>query len=285
MDKHFRTTSFDNNMPVIMACLSTWYINFHDVQTEGVIPYSQYLNQFATYLQQAIMESNGKYVDRNGNEVTYRTSSVVWGEPGTNSQHAFFQLLHQGTTLIPCDFIGFKESLYQNQEHQDKLMANFFAQTEALMVGKTKEQVLGHKTGIEDSRDTTTPFKVFEGNRPTNTLLIDRLSPRSLGQLIALYEHKIFVQGVIWNIYKTISRWCSRGFVDKSRHRLLWQSDWRGLACRRICRSNRNHETPGANWTSISSRDIERQPIGYGSGTCYATSNRQGQRPVSQTSR
>jgi glucose-6-phosphate isomerase len=201
MDKHFRTTSFDNNMPVIMACLSTWYINFHDVQTEGVIPYSQYLNQFATYLQQAIMESNGKYVDRNGNEVTYRTSSVVWGEPGTNSQHAFFQLLHQGTTLIPCDFIGFKESLYQNQEHQDKLMANFFAQTEALMVGKTKEQDLGHKTGIEDSRDTTTPFKVFEGNRPTNTLLIDRLSPRSLGQLIALYEHKIFVQGVIWNIY------------------------------------------------------------------------------------
>ncbi len=201
MDKHFRTTPFDSNMPAILACLSTWYINFHDVQTEGVIPYSQYLNQFATYLQQAVMESNGKYIDRNGKEVTYRTSSVVWGEPGTNAQHAFFQLLHQGTTLIPCDFIGFKESLYQNQEHQDKLIANFFAQTEALMVGKTKEQVLGHKAGIADAQDSTVPFKVFQGNRPTNTLLIDRLSPRSLGQLIALYEHKIFVQGVIWNIY------------------------------------------------------------------------------------
>ncbi len=201
MDKHFRTASFDSNMPAILACLSTWYINFHDVQTEGVIPYSQYLNQFATYLQQAVMESNGKYIDRNGKEVTYRTSSVVWGEPGTNAQHAFFQLLHQGTTMIPCDFIGFKESLYQNQEHQDKLMANFFAQTEALMVGKTKEQVLGHKPGIADAQESTLPFKVFQGNRPTNTLLIDRLSPRSLGQLIALYEHKIFVQGVIWNIY------------------------------------------------------------------------------------
>ncbi len=201
MDKHFRTASFENNMPVILACLSTWYINFHDVQTEGVIPYSQYLNQFATYLQQAVMESNGKYIGRHGKAVTYRTSSVVWGEPGTNSQHAFFQLLHQGTTLIPCDFIGFKESLYQNQEHQDKLMANFFAQTEALMVGKTKEQVLTNTSDTGDLNQDIAPFKVFEGNRPTNTLLLDKLSPRSLGQLIALYEHKIFVQGVVWNIY------------------------------------------------------------------------------------
>ena len=201
MDQHFKDTPFEQNIPVIMACLSVWYINFHDVQTEGVIPYSQYLNQFSTYLQQAIMESNGKYVDRNGHKVNYRTSSVVWGEPGTNSQHAFFQLLHQGTTLIPCDFIGFKKSLFENKEHQDKLMANFFAQTEALMVGKSEEEVLSemNQKGMVDK--SIVPFKIFEGNRPTNTLLIDQLTPKSLGRLIALYEHKIFVQGVVWNIY------------------------------------------------------------------------------------
>jgi glucose-6-phosphate isomerase len=204
MDTHFKNEPFEKNMPVIMACLGVWYNNFFECESQAVLPYSQYLNQFATYLQQAIMESNGKSVDRNGDKVNYQTGEIVWGEPGTNSQHAFFQLLHQGTKIIPADFIAFAESLHGNQDHQDKLMSNFFAQTEALMNGKTKEQVLEEfeKASVSDSiKEQLTSFKVFEGNRPTTTLLIDKLTPESLGKLVALYEHKIFVQGVIWNVF------------------------------------------------------------------------------------
>lgn len=196
MDEHFKNTSFDKNIPVITALLSVWYNNFFNVETEAVIPYSQYLNQFATYLQQGIMESNGKSVDRNGNLVKYQTGTIIWGEPGTNSQHAFFQLIHQGTKLIPAEFIGFAKSLHGSKDHQDKLMSNFFAQTEALLNGKTREEVIS-----EGASNQLTPFKIFEGNKPTTTILIDKLSPESLGKLIALYEHKIFVQGIVWNIY------------------------------------------------------------------------------------
>jgi glucose-6-phosphate isomerase len=196
MDEHFKSTSFDQNLPVVTALLSVWYNNFFGVETEAIIPYSQYLNQFATYLQQGIMESNGKSVDRNGNPVNYQTGTIIWGEPGTNAQHAFFQLIHQGTKLIPAEFIGFSKSLHGNQDHQDKLMSNFFAQTEALLNGKTKEEVVA-----EGTPNRLTPFKVFGGNKPTTTILIDQLTPESLGKLIALYEHKIFVQGVIWNIF------------------------------------------------------------------------------------
>ena len=196
MDEHFKNTPFDQNLPVVTALLSVWYNNFFGVETEAIIPYSQYLNQFATYLQQGIMESNGKSVDRNGNPVNYQTGTIIWGEPGTNSQHAFFQLIHQGTKLIPAEFIGFSKSLHGNQDHQDKLMSNFFAQTEALLNGKTKEEVVA-----EGTSNQLVPFKVFEGNKPTTTILIDQLTPESLGKLIALYEHKIFVQGVVWNIF------------------------------------------------------------------------------------
>ncbi|MCL4119584.1 UNVERIFIED_CONTAM: hypothetical protein GTU68_042895 [Idotea baltica] len=189
MDEHFKTADFEDNIPVVLALLSVWYNNFHEAETEVIIPYTQYLSRFSAYLQQGIMESNGKSVDRDGNKTAYETGTIIWGEPGTNSQHAFFQLIHQGTKLIPADFIGFKNSLHGDTDHHNKLMANFFAQTEALMNGKTSEI------------NNLTPFKVFEGNNPTNTILIDKLSPRSLGALIALYEHKIFVQGVIWNIF------------------------------------------------------------------------------------
>lgn len=204
MDEHFKNEPFEKNIPIIMACLGIWYNNFFGFETEAVIPYTQYLNQFATYLQQAIMESNGKSVDRNGDIVDYQTSTIVWGEPGTNSQHAFFQLLHQGTKIVPADFIAFAKSLHGNNEHQNKLMSNFFAQTEALMNGKTKEEVLNEfktESISESQKNQLANYKVFKGNRPTNTLLIDKLTPQSLGKLVALYEHKIFVQGVIWNIY------------------------------------------------------------------------------------
>ncbi|MGB6267482.1 MAG: glucose-6-phosphate isomerase [Olleya sp.] len=204
MDVHFKNEDFDKNIPVILALLSIWYNNFFKAESEAVIPYTQYLTQFATYLQQGIMESNGKSIDRNGNPVNYQTGTIIWGEPGTNSQHAFFQLIHQGTKLIPADFIGFATSLHGNQEHQDKLMSNYFAQTEALLNGKTKDEVLTEfrAQGIsEDKIKTLTPFKVFEGNKPTNTIFIKKLTPESLGKLIAMYEHKIFVQGIIWNIY------------------------------------------------------------------------------------
>jgi glucose-6-phosphate isomerase len=196
MDEHFKNEDFDSNIPVILALISVWYNNFFNAESEVIIPYSQYLNQFATYLQQGIMESNGKSVDRNGNAIDYQTGTIIWGEPGTNSQHAFFQLIHQGTKLIPADFIGFVKSLHGNQDHQDKLTSNFLAQTEALLNGKTKAEVIAEGTQAD-----IIPFKVFKGNKPTNTLFINKLSPESLGKLIAMYEHKIFVQGIIWNIF------------------------------------------------------------------------------------
>ena len=203
MDEHFKNTPFKNNAPVILSLIGIWYTNFFNAQTEAILPYTQYLSKLAPYLQQAIMESNGKSVDRNGNPVNYQTGNVIWGSTGTNSQHAFMQLLHQGTKLIPADFIGFKESLYGNKEHHDKLMANFFAQTQALAKGKTKEEVhLDLKTqGKMNEIETLLPYKVFEGNKPSTTILIEKLTPKTLGSLIAFYEHKIFVQGVIWNIF------------------------------------------------------------------------------------
>ena len=204
MDEHFKITSFDKNIPVVLALLSIWYNNFFGAESEALIPYTQYLQKLAPYLQQGIMESNGKSIGRDGKPVNYQTGTIIWGEPGTNSQHAFFQLIHQGTKLIPTDFIGFVNSLYGNKDHHDKLMSNFFAQTEALLNGKTEAQVRDefNKQGVSSEKtDYLTPFKVFEGNKPTNTILIDKLTPESLGSLIAMYEHKIFVQGVIWNIF------------------------------------------------------------------------------------
>ncbi|WP_209401604.1 glucose-6-phosphate isomerase [Pseudozobellia sp. WGM2] len=204
MDEHFKTADFKENIPVLLALISVWYNNFYGAETEAIIPYTQYLSRFSAYLQQGIMESNGKSVDRNGNRVSYETGTIIWGEPGTNSQHAFFQLIHQGTKLIPADFIGFKKSLHGDVDHHNKLMANFFAQTEALMNGKTAEEVrseLEAKGMNEEAIKKLIPFKVFEGNKPTNTILIDKLTPKSLGSLIALYEHKIFVQGILWNIF------------------------------------------------------------------------------------
>ncbi|MGB1210794.1 MAG: glucose-6-phosphate isomerase [Lacinutrix venerupis] len=204
MDIHFKNEEFSNNIPVVLALISVWYNNFFKAESEAVIAYSQYLNQFATYLQQGIMESNGKSIDRNGNRVNYETGTLIWGEPGTNSQHAFFQLIHQGTKLIPADFIGFAQSLHGNKDHNDKLISNYIAQTEALLNGKTKEEVLEElkeKNLSEAEINELLPFKVFEGNKPTNTIFIIKLTPESLGKLIAMYEHKIFVQGIIWNIY------------------------------------------------------------------------------------
>ncbi len=204
MDDHFKDTHFSQNAPVILALLSIWYNNFFGAESEALIPYTQYLQKLAPYLQQGIMESNGKSIGRDGLPVNYQTGTIIWGEPGTNSQHAFFQLIHQGTKLIPADFIGFTEPLYGNQDHHNKLMSNFFAQTEALLNGKTESQVKAEfeKQGISGQQaDFLLPFKVFTGNKPTNTILIQKLTPKSLGSLIALYEHKIFVQGVIWNIF------------------------------------------------------------------------------------
>jgi len=204
MDEHFKTEKFDKNIPVILALLSIWYNNFFGAESEALIPYTQYLQKLAPYLQQGIMESNGKSVGRDGNPVNYQTGTIIWGEPGTNSQHAFFQLIHQGTKLIPTDFIGFVKPLYGDNDHHDKLMSNFFAQTEALLNGKTEDQVRAEftKTNLSSGQaDFLTPFKIFQGNKPTNTLLIQKLTPETLGSLISLYEHKIFVQGVIWNIF------------------------------------------------------------------------------------
>jgi glucose-6-phosphate isomerase len=204
MDEHFKNESFEKNIPVTLALLSVWYNNFFGAESEALIPYTQYLQKLAPYLQQGIMESNGKSIGRDGKPVNYQTGTIIWGEPGTNSQHAFFQLIHQGTKLIPTDFIGYKEALYGNKDHHDKLMSNFFAQTEALLMGKTEDQVKSEfqKQGISGEKAAfLLPFKVFTGNKPTNTLLIDKLTPASLGALVALYEHKIFVQGVIWNIF------------------------------------------------------------------------------------
>jgi glucose-6-phosphate isomerase len=204
MDEHFASAPFEDNIPVMLAVLTVWYNNFLGAQSEAVIPYTQYLNRLPAYLQQGIMESNGKSVDRAGKAVHYNTGNIIWGEPGTNSQHAFFQLMHQGTKLIPTHFIGFSTALHGNKAHHDKLMANFFAQTEALMSGKTEEQV--REELIQKGMDKTemehlVPFKIFTGNKPTTTLLIDKLTPNTLGSLVAMYEHKIFVEGVVWNIY------------------------------------------------------------------------------------
>lgn len=204
MDEHFKTTNFDKNIPVTLALLSVWYNNFFGAESEALIPYTQYLQKLAPYLQQGTMESNGKSVGRDGKQVNYQTGTIIWGEPGTNSQHAFFQLIHQGTKLIPVDFIGFVKPLYGDEDHHDKLMSNFFAQTEALMNGKTAEQVQVefNKQGLsEEKAKFLLSYKVFAGNKPTNTILIQKLTPKTLGSLIALYEHKIFVQGIIWNIF------------------------------------------------------------------------------------
>lgn len=204
VDGHFRSTDFDKNIPVLMALVSLWYINFFGAQTEAILPYDQYLHRFAAYFQQGNMESNGKSVDRNGEEVDYATGPIIWGEPGTNGQHAFYQLIHQGTLLIPCDFIAPAQTHNPLGDHHSKLLSNFFAQTEALMNGKSEEEVQQElikagKSAEEIAR--LTPFKMFPGNRPTNSILVKKITPTTLGQLIALYEHKIFVQGVIWNIF------------------------------------------------------------------------------------
>ncbi len=204
MDEHFATTPFEENIPIMLALLTVWYNNFLGAQSEAVIPYTQYLNRLPAYLQQGIMESNGKSIDRTGKAVSYNTGNIIWGEPGTNSQHAFFQLMHQGTKLIPAHFIGFVDALYGNKDHHDKLMANFFAQTEALMSGKTEAQVreeLTQKGMDKAAMEQLVPFKIFTGNKPTTTLLIDKLTPKTLGALVAMYEHKIFVEGVVWNIF------------------------------------------------------------------------------------
>lgn len=204
MDEHFRTTPLDKNIPVILALIGVWYNNFFGAETEAILPYDQYLHRFPAYFQQGNMESNGKYVDRSGKAVSYETGPVIWGEPGTNGQHAFYQLIHQGTKLIPCDFIAPAVSQNPVGEHHPILLSNFFAQTEALMMGKTEEEVRAElqAAGLNPAEiKKLLPFKVFEGNRPTNSILVKKITPRTLGQLIAMYEHKIFVQGVIWNIF------------------------------------------------------------------------------------
>jgi glucose-6-phosphate isomerase len=204
MDEHFKNEEFNSNIPVILALISVWYNNFFNAETEAIIPYSQYLHQFATYLQQGIMESNGKGVDRSGKPINYETGTIIWGGSGTNAQHAFFQLIHQGTKLIPADFIGFVKSLHGNKDHHDKLISNYLAQTEALLNGKSKEEVSNELETANLSKEEIEfqlPFKVFQGNKPTNSIFINKLSPESLGKLIAMYEHKIFVQGILWNIF------------------------------------------------------------------------------------
>jgi glucose-6-phosphate isomerase len=203
-DLHFKETAFEENIPVLLALISLWYINFFGAQTEAILPYDQYMHRFAAYFQQGNMESNGKSVDRNGDAVTYSTGPVIWGEPGTNGQHAFYQLIHQGTPLIPCDFIAPAQSHNPVGDHHQKLLSNFFAQTEALMNGKTEAEVkeeLISSGKAENNIATLAPYKIFSGNRPTNSILLKKITPYSLGQLIAVYEHKIFVQGVIWNIF------------------------------------------------------------------------------------
>lgn len=203
-DIHFQTADFKENVPVIMGLMGIWYRNFFDAGTYAILPYSQYLDRFAAYLQQGDMESNGKCVDRNGNFVEYETGPIIWGEPGTNGQHAFYQLIHQGTELIPADFIAYVKSCNEVSDHQEKLMANFFAQTEALAFGKTEEEARAElvKSGTSENEiNRLVNYKVFHGNTPTNSLLFNTLTPFSLGQLIAMYEHKIFVQGVIWNVF------------------------------------------------------------------------------------
>ena len=204
MDKHFQEAPFERNLPVILALIGVWYNNFFAAASEAILPYDQYLHRFAAYFQQGNMESNGKSVDRNGNQVMYQTGPVIWGEPGTNGQHAFYQLIHQGTKMVPCDFLAPALSHNPLGDHHDKLLSNFFAQTEALMKGRTEEEVRHEllQSGMSEAEiDFHVSFRVFEGNRPSNSILFRQLTPRTLGSIIALYEHKIFVQGVIWNIY------------------------------------------------------------------------------------
>ena len=204
MDTHFATASYEQNIPVLLALIGLWYNNFYEAESEAILPYDQYMHRFAAYFQQGNMESNGKYVDRNGNAVDYQTGPIIWGEPGTNGQHAFYQLIHQGTKLIPCDFLAPAITHNPVGDHHPKLLANFFAQTEALAFGKSKEAVeaefLAAGKTLEQVKNLV-PFKVFEGNRPTNSILFKQMTPQTLGALIAMYEHKIFVQGIIWNIF------------------------------------------------------------------------------------
>lgn len=209
MDKHFSTTPAEKNLPVLLALIGIWYNNFFGAETEAILPYDQYMHRFAAYFQQGNMESNGKYVDRNGNVVNYQTGPIIWGEPGTNGQHAFYQLIHQGTKMVPCDFIAPAITHNSLSDHHQKLLSNFFAQTEALAFGKSREVV--EQEYRDQGKDPATldyvvPFKVFEGNRPTNSILLREITPFSLGALIALYEHKIFTQGVILNIF-TFDQW------------------------------------------------------------------------------
>lgn len=209
MDKHFSTTPAEKNLPVLLALIGIWYNNFFGAETEAILPYDQYMHRFAAYFQQGNMESNGKYVDRNGNVVNYQTGPIIWGEPGTNGQHAFYQLIHQGTKMVPCDFIAPAITHNPLSDHHQKLLSNFFAQTEALAFGKSREVV--EQEYRDQGKDPATldyvvPFKVFEGNRPTNSILLREITPFSLGALIALYEHKIFTQGVILNIF-TFDQW------------------------------------------------------------------------------
>ncbi len=204
MDQHFRTTPVEENIPVTLALIGVWYNNFFGAQAEAILPYDQYMHRFPAYFQQGNMESNGKYIDRNGKPVDYQTGPIIWGEPGTNGQHAFYQLIHQGTKLIPCDFLAPAQSQNPIGDHHPKLLANFFAQTEALMMGKTREEAAEELREQGKSEDEVTElaiYKSFEGNKPTNSILFQKLDPYTLGSLIAMYEHKIFVQGIIWNIY------------------------------------------------------------------------------------
>ena len=202
MDNHFRTTPFEKNIPVVLALLGIWYNNFYGAESQAILPYDQYLHRFAAYFQQGDMESNGKYIDRSGNKVDYQTGPIIWGEPGTNGQHAFYQLIHQGTKLIPADFIAPAISHNPLGEHHKMLLSNFFAQTEALMNGKTRAEVDAELAGkSEEEKNKIAPFKVFEGNRPTNSILVKKVTPKVLGSLIAMYEHKIYVQGIIWNVF------------------------------------------------------------------------------------
>lgn len=204
MDNHFRQAPLQQNIPVVLALLGIWYTNFFGAETEAILPYDQSMHRFAAYLQQGNMESNGKSVDRNGRRVRYQTGPIIWGEPGTNGQHAFYQLIHQGTRLIPADFLAPANSQHPIGDHHQKLLANFLAQTQALMQGKTRDEVTAELTAQGKTRkeiDALLPYRVFEGNRPTNSILFERLTPITLGRLIAMYEHKIFVQGIIWNIF------------------------------------------------------------------------------------
>jgi glucose-6-phosphate isomerase len=204
MDQHFKNTPFEKNLPVILALIGVWYNNFFGAQTEAILPYDQYMHRFPAYFQQGNMESNGKSVDRNGARIGYQSGPIIWGEPGTNGQHSFYQLIHQGTKMIPADFLAPAVSHNPIGDHHNILLSNFFAQTDALLNGKTREQVIRELKEVGNSDEEVQkiwPYKIFEGNIPTNSILFKKLTPRTLGHLIAMYEHKIFVQGVIWNIF------------------------------------------------------------------------------------